>query len=97
MAVHTVFQRFWTKVSPAWKSARTVVHHARAASRIRLTIVWKVVRIAVHIVFQRFRTNVSPALKSARTAVHYRSEEHTSALQSPSSLVCRLVLEIQNK
>src|SRR5207248_6913151 len=30
-------------------------------------------------------------------AMHYRSEEHTSELQSPYDLVCRLLLEKKNK
>ena len=29
--------------------------------------------------------------------MHYRSEEHTSELQSPDHLVCRLLLEKKNK
>src|SRR5438552_12507153 len=31
------------------------------------------------------------------TALHPRSEEHTSELQSPDHLVCRLLLEKKNK
>src|SRR5256885_7784838 len=31
-----------------------------------------------------------------RTFVEYRSEEHTSELQSPCNLVCRLLLEKKN-
>src|SRR5256885_3691996 len=30
-------------------------------------------------------------------AAHHRSEEHTSELQSPCNLVCRLLLEKKNK
>src|SRR5258708_8458966 len=33
----------------------------------------------------------------ARNGVHERSEEHTSELQSPDHLVCRLLLEKKNK
>src|SRR2546426_5574304 len=32
-----------------------------------------------------------------RTSVHHRSEEHTSELQSPCNLVCRLLLEKKKK
>src|SRR5256885_13039835 len=32
-----------------------------------------------------------------RTALHRRSEEHTSELQSPCNLVCRLLLEKKKK
>src|SRR5207248_9798319 len=32
-----------------------------------------------------------------RQALHYRSEEHTSELQSPYDLVCRLLLEKKKK
>src|SRR5256885_10492582 len=34
-----------------------------------------------------------PALGVARVLAEYRSEEHTSELQSPCNLVCRLLLE----
>src|SRR5256885_12235902 len=30
---------------------------------------------------------------ASRYAIHFRSEEHTSELQSPCNLVCRLLLE----
>src|SRR3989454_1311897 len=33
------------------------------------------------------------ALESQDAPVHFRSEEHTSELQSPCNLVCRLLLE----
>src|SRR5438552_6992518 len=33
---------------------------------------------------------------SAAISVHFRSEEHTSELQSPDHLVCRLLLEKKN-
>src|SRR2546426_7182628 len=35
--------------------------------------------------------------KVARGVLDYRSEEHTSELQSPCNLVCRLLLEKKNK
>src|SRR2546426_8563958 len=34
---------------------------------------------------------------SARSLTHHRSEEHTSELQSPCNLVCRLLLEKKKK
>src|SRR5256885_11046317 len=34
-----------------------------------------------------------PAMKTDRRLVEHRSEEHTSELQSPCNLVCRLLLE----
>src|SRR5207244_9420391 len=36
------------------------------------------------------------ALSAAGTGPHARSEEHTSELQSPDHLVCRLLLEKKN-
>src|ERR1035438_10610360 len=36
---------------------------------------------------------VGPRLKTMAHALHYRSEEHTSELQSLRHLVCRLLLE----
>src|SRR5256885_12797165 len=35
--------------------------------------------------------------RARRAAAHGRSEEHTSELQSPCNLVCRLLLEKKNK
>src|SRR2546426_9170854 len=39
------------------------------------------------------RTVVNPASKVRRAVSSVRSEEHTSELQSPCNLVCRLLLE----
>src|SRR2546426_2704836 len=38
-----------------------------------------------------------PLLHAARQLVRVRSEEHTSELQSPCNLVCRLLLEKKKK
>src|SRR5256885_5349448 len=41
---------------------------------------------------------IPPLLCSRRcSALHTRSEEHTSELQSPCNLVCRLLLEKKNR
>src|SRR2546426_6783113 len=40
---------------------------------------------------------VGPALGHAGRELHVRSEEHTSELQSPCNLVCRLLLEKKKK
>src|SRR5256885_3968697 len=37
--------------------------------------------------------SAAPAAEAAHVHVHHRSEEHTSELQSPCNLVCRLLLE----
>src|SRR5256885_5839344 len=42
---------------------------------------------------QRGLTQAELAARIARTASWMRSEEHTSELQSPCNLVCRLLLE----
>src|SRR5688500_19651923 len=39
----------------------------------------------------------APRMVFPGRAVHLRSEEHTSELQSPCNLVCRLLLEKKNK
>src|SRR5256885_12276512 len=39
------------------------------------------------------RPSTGPRRRGAWRAVHARSEEHTSELQSPCNLVCRLLLE----
>src|SRR5256885_12208503 len=51
-----------------------------------------------------FRSVAGPATGAARHSRgdcaahhHHRSEEHTSELQSPCNLVCRLLLEKKNK
>src|SRR5256885_6228231 len=43
------------------------------------------------------KTSFSPCGKTARTRCGLRSEEHTSELQSPCNLVCRLLLEKKKK
>src|SRR2546426_415083 len=45
--------------------------------------------------FDDFFNNATPAARSMRA--YYRSEEHTSELQSPCNLVCRLLLEKKKK
>src|SRR5256885_13129439 len=42
------------------------------------------------------RANVSSVVSGSRNRVN-RSEEHTSELQSPCNLVCRLLLEKKNR
>src|SRR4051794_41758500 len=42
-------------------------------------------------------TATSPPISRARSRVMARSEEHTSELQSPVHLVCRLLLEKKKK
>src|SRR6266566_5593602 len=46
---------------------------------------------------QRQESGLERALGRALGAPHARSEEHTSELQSPCNLVCRLLLEKTNK
>src|SRR5256885_5803963 len=43
--------------------------------------------------YRRWGGTVKTAPVVHETAVHKRSEEHTSELQSPCNLVCRLLLE----
>src|SRR5690348_17465723 len=43
-----------------------------------------------------FPANTNPRITTARMAPILRSEEHTSELQSPVHLVCRLLLEKKN-
>src|SRR5947208_11818620 len=43
------------------------------------------------------RTARPPRAPVLRAGVHPRSEEHTSELQSPDQLVCRLLLEKKNE
>src|SRR5258708_26446923 len=45
----------------------------------------------------RLRTDVAEERIVLAGAVHGRSEEHTSELQSPDHLVCRLLLEKKKK
>src|SRR2546426_2125934 len=42
-------------------------------------------------------TDVSPSVRAIEIAKKTRSEEHTSELQSPCNLVCRLLLEKKKK
>src|SRR5258708_24200786 len=46
---------------------------------------------------RRSRARVPPGRAAGRSATWRRSEEHTSELQSPDHLVCRLLLEKKKK
>src|SRR5258708_24165529 len=50
-------------------------------------------RSAARVAPQRHRRHLLPPRAGARHRLHHRSEEHTSELQSPDHLVCRLLLE----
>src|SRR5256885_5586874 len=50
----------------------------------------------LHVVHALGRQRVRIALVGAGDDVQHRSEEHTSELQSPCNLVCRLLLEKKN-
>src|SRR5256885_9853475 len=45
----------------------------------------------------RCRVAGIPAVSNDERQIHERSEEHTSELQSPCNLVCRLLLEKKNR
>src|SRR5256885_12057642 len=49
--------------------------------------------IAVHEVVRCLDVGFSGPLQAMLHVVYFRSEEHTSELQSPCNLVCRLLLE----
>src|SRR5688572_31597515 len=63
--------------------------------------------VTPRIVYQKLETDGFPRIDiwnilgnpytTTETAVDYRSEEHTSELQSQSNLVCRLLLEKKKK
>src|SRR2546426_4817125 len=46
---------------------------------------------------RRISSSTSPILRRRTSAPSTRSEEHTSELQSPCNLVCRLLLEKKKK
>src|SRR5256885_16677467 len=56
---------------------------------------------SIHVDSRCRRHNVAKtmldSLKAHLSALNYRSEEHTSELQSPCNLVCRLLLEKKKK
>src|SRR5256885_12306816 len=51
------------------------------------------VRVSRTVELHRTVAPVFRALKNSKRPRHIRSEEHTSELQSPCNLVCRLLLE----
>src|SRR2546426_3499924 len=55
--------------------------------------VWKATVVAVRGVIVKDNTKLGSARQSLSDVFPYRSEEHTSELQSPCNLVCRLLLE----
>src|SRR5207244_11975486 len=73
--------------------------HGALSQRAETTVVQA---LAVFGRSSRFGRSQSRALRSLRAKGQYgsgasRSEEHTSELQSPDHLVCRLLLEKKNK
>src|SRR5258708_10856360 len=46
---------------------------------------------------RQFINRKHPAIRPRQQAIVHRSEEHTSELQSPDHLVCRLLLEKKKK
>src|SRR5258708_14686745 len=73
---------------------RLVGHRSRRASHVGGTRWWNVRHPAAYAA--RLAAGVSPAQAREILTPAERSEEHTSELQSPDHLVCRLLLE-QNK
>src|SRR5258708_31422301 len=64
---------------------RQVAHYSYHAGQI--------VYLARHFAGDKWQTLTIPKKKSAEFNRQVRSEEHTSELQSPDHLVCRLLLE----
>src|SRR5256885_5141121 len=91
---------FWNEVMPRIRTvvrepgeplASTVTPETLPSSRCSTLVV---------VCFWRFSTSTvptAPVISDRRCDVYpVRSEEHTSELQSPCNLVCRLLLEKQN-
>src|SRR2546426_616017 len=57
---------------------------------------WESVRDSIYITFLQ-KAFTERRLEPSNIEVHVRSEEHTSELQSPCNLVCRLLLEKKKK
>src|SRR5258708_18833244 len=77
----------------------TTLFRSAAPDRARRQIWVETVqsRPLVEVVDRRRRELIEELIDVARLAVDRRSEEHTSELQSPDHLVCRLLLEKKNK
>src|SRR5256885_8558157 len=76
----------------------TLVDAMRRLSSGSLDLEAAILRIARELVLLDGRTRGEAArVPAARLATRERSEEHTSELQSPCNLVCRLLLEKKKK
>src|SRR3989454_5841947 len=94
---HDQFLRGWTTEEMGW-AALDSGSLARTARALVATHVAIVPTLVVHEMLSRLD---NPMLLSREHFVHHegghRSEEHTSELQSPCNLVCRLLLEKKKK
>src|SRR5438132_2450081 len=81
-----------TKVKKKKKSVLKRAAQARQRAQVN-----RINRTRVRTMMRRFRTALTAGDPTAAGNLLYRSEEHTSELQSHSDLVCRLLLEKKKK
>ena len=86
---YTTLFRSRQRVSVGWRNSVCRCERSRVSIRHRFQKIWKRKNFFHPAVWHVFLVQKWP--------LHIRSEEHTSELQSPDHLVCRLLLEKKKK
>src|SRR2546426_6005448 len=94
------FAKLWPRLCdvPAWSALLSCISASRAyVRRAPANFSLSVLRTVITGIAIQFSWNVRYTPSICRTFQENRSEEHTSELQSPCNLVCRLLLEKKKK
>src|SRR5437867_8820619 len=101
MALNVLEQRALAELDLSHERPFRLTDHlssVRAASAVVVLLLWEIFGRQINPLFLSYPSAIARALLQLLNAGEIqRSEEHTSELQSPYDLVCRLLLEKKKK